>query len=143
MDQGAGPLKPFFSYSSQHHPLSVVRTEFIGDDDAVLVGFGADSRRLDVTDRAAVAAALRVWRDDLEVLEVAGHDWMSDPYAAETWLIQRPGQFTRHHRALQLPTGVVHFASGDHANLWAGFIDGAIESGVRAARQVGESLPAG
>ncbi|CAL9667364.1 Pseudooxynicotine oxidase [Streptomyces sp. enrichment culture] len=135
-----GPIKPFFAYSSQHHPLSVVRTEFLGEDDAVLVAFGADATRIDVNDREAVASALKVWRDDLEVLEVGGHDWMTDPHARETWLIQRPGQFTGHHRALQAPAGVLHFASGDYANIWAGFIDGAVESATRVARQVRESL---
>ncbi|WP_254076410.1 FAD-dependent oxidoreductase [Streptomyces sp. P3] len=28
----------------------------------------------------------------------------------------------------------MHFASSDHANVWAGFIDGAVESGTRVAR---------
>lgn len=135
-----GPVKPFFAYSSQHHPLSVVRTEFIGADDAVLVAFGADSTRIDVNDPQDVAKALQVWRNDLEVLEVGGHDWMADPYSQETWLIHRPGHFTRYHRALQERVGVLHFASSDHANIWAGFIDGAIESGTRVARQVQASL---
>ncbi|MEU1518467.1 NAD(P)/FAD-dependent oxidoreductase [Streptomyces sp. NPDC005811] len=135
-----GPVKPFFAYSSQHHPLAVVRTEFIGKDDAVLVGFGPDASRIDVEDPKAVDAALRVWRDDLEVLEAGGHDWMADPWSQETWLIQRPGQLTRHHRAQQENTGVLHFASGDHANIWAGFIDGAVESGLRVARTVRSEL---
>ncbi len=85
-------------------------------------------------------AALRVWRDDLEVLDVTGHGWMHDEYARETWLIQRPGQFTRHHAALQAPEGVLHFAGSDIANIWAGFFDGAIESAHRVAREVRESL---
>ncbi|MCP3424694.1 FAD-dependent oxidoreductase [Rothia sp. AR01] len=131
-----GPIKPFFAYSSQHHPLSVVRTEYLGEDDAVLVAFGADAGRIDVNDVEQVTEALRTWRDDLEVLETTGHDWMSDELAQETWLIQRPGQFTRYHAAQQRPEGRLHFASGDHANIWAGFIDGAIESGMRAAREI-------
>ena len=45
-----GPIKPFFAYSAQDKPLSVIRTEFVGEDDAVLVGFGADANRIDVTD---------------------------------------------------------------------------------------------
>ena len=131
-----GPIKPFFAYSSQHHPLAVVRTEIMGDDYAILVGFGPDATKLDVTDAKAVSDALKVWRDDLEVLEVGGYDWMSDPYAQETWQIQRPGQFTKYHLAQQASTGVLHFASADHANIWAGFIDGAIESGLRTAGQI-------
>ncbi|GAA3675318.1 flavin monoamine oxidase family protein [Arthrobacter ginkgonis] len=131
-----GPIKPFFAYSAQDKPLSVIRTEFVGEDDAVLVGFGADANRIDVTDKDQVQAAIRVWRDDLEVLEVTGHKWGEDPYAEETWQIQRPGQLTKYHAAQQASEGVLHFASSDTANIWAGFFDGAIESGLRAAREI-------
>jgi monoamine oxidase len=131
-----GPIRPFFAYSRASDPLSVVRTEYIGDDDAVLVGFGADSTRLDVTDRDAVQRALTVWRDDLKVLEVTGHDWMSDPYSRETWMMNRPNQVTRYLTAQQASEGVLHFAGSDIANLWAGFIDGAVETALRAAREI-------
>lgn len=131
-----GPIKPFFAYSSQHHPLALIRTEFIGDDHAIIVGFGADAAKLDVTDLHAIAEAIKVWRDDLEVLEVGGYDWMADEYAQQTWQIQRPGQLSKYHAAQQQNAGVLHFASSDIANIWAGFIDGAIESGFRAAREV-------
>lgn len=131
-----GPIEPFFAYSSAAHPLSVVRTEFLGEDDAVLVSFGADSRRISPHDVDAVRAALRVWRDDLEVLDVTGHDWMADPHSRETWLMQRPHQLTRYFAAQQRAEGVLHFAGSDYANVWAGFIDGAIESGLRVAREI-------
>ena len=65
-----------------------------------------------------------------------------DPYAGETWQIQRPGQLTRYHRAQQASEGALHFASGDIANIWAGFFDGAIESGLRAGRNVHAELKA-
>jgi monoamine oxidase len=135
-----GPIKPFFAYSSQDKPLSVIRTEFVGEKDAVLVGFGADANRIDVTDPAQIRGAIRVWRDDLEVLEVTGHKWGEDPYAEETWQIQRPGQLTKYHAAQQASEGPLHFASGDIANIWAGFFDGAIESGLRAGRLVHAEL---
>lgn len=131
-----GPIKPFFAYSSAGHPLSVVRTEFVGDDDAVLVSFGADATRIDPNDAGAVQEALRAWRDDLEVLEVTGHDWMADPYSGETWLMQRPGQLTSYLRGMQRSEGVLHYASSDNANVWAGFIDGAVESGLQVARDI-------
>ena len=137
-----GPIKPFFAYSTKDHPLSVVRTEFVGGEDAVLVAFGADARRIDVESIEAVQQALRTWRDDLEVLEIAAHDWNNDEYAGETWLIQRPGQYPEGQAELQRPEGAVHLASGDIANLWAGFFDGAIESGTRVAREVADALGA-
>lgn len=61
------------------HPFSVVRTEYVGDDDAVLVSFGADCSRLDLNDNDAIRCALTAWRDDLEVLEITKHDCMNDP----------------------------------------------------------------
>ncbi|MBE2998682.1 FAD-dependent oxidoreductase [Nocardiopsis sp. HNM0947] len=131
-----GPITPFFAYSSAQHPLSVVRTEFIGQDDAVLVAFGADSTRISPDDRDAVQKALNVWRDDLEVLDSTGHDWMADPLSGETWMIHRPGQVSRYLEEQQRSEGGLHFAGSDHANLWPGFIDGAVESGLRVARQI-------
>lgn len=132
----AGQVERFFAYSTQEHPLSVVKVEFIDNDSTVLVGFGPDHTAFDVTSIADAQRALNVWRDDLTVLEVTGHDWMSDPFAGETWQIHRPGQFTRDLEALQEPFGVIHFATSDNANLWGGFVDGAIESGLRAARRI-------
>ncbi|WP_331446707.1 FAD-dependent oxidoreductase [Streptomyces xanthochromogenes] len=37
---------------------------------------------------------------------------------------------------VQAPKGRLAFASGDIANGWSGYIDGAIESGARAAKDV-------
>ena len=33
-----------------------------------------------------------------------------------------------------------HFALSDNASLWGGFVDGAIESGLRESRRVARSL---
>jgi monoamine oxidase len=39
---------------------------------------------------------------------------------------------------LARPEGAVHFA-GDHTSLWSGWMQGAFESGVRAAREVAQA----
>ncbi|TFC49258.1 FAD-dependent oxidoreductase [Cryobacterium sp. TMT1-21] len=135
-----GAVTPFFAYASQRHPISVLKSEFISEDESVLIAFGPDHTMIDVTSIAQVQAALAVWRDDLEVLEVASHDWMKDPLSQNTWMVHRPNQLTRHLRDLQTPSGIVHFAGCDTADLWGGFIDGAIESGFREARRVAASL---
>jgi monoamine oxidase len=135
-----GLKKPFFAYSTGSHPLSVVRTEFVDGDTAVLVSFGADATKIDVTSVEAVQEALNVWRSDLEVVEVAAHDWNNDPFARETWLIHRPGAYSSSQAELRRPEGRVHLAGGDYANLWAGFFDGAIESGLTVAREVANEL---
>jgi monoamine oxidase len=41
---------------------------------------------------------------------------------------------TRSLADLQRPEGEVFFAGGDIANGWGGYLDGAIESGIRAGR---------
>ena len=79
---------------------------------------------------------MRVFLPDAEVEEVAGHDWVADEFSRGTWPVYRPRQLTRYLRALQQPEGRVILAGSETANGWCGFIDGAIESGLRAARQV-------
>src|SRR6266496_1681825 len=135
-----GRVSRFFAYASQRHPISVLKTEFADDDATILVGFGPDHTQLDVTSVAGVQAAVGALRPGLEVVEVAAHDWMNDPLSRTTWMTHRPGQLTRDLAGLQRPAGVVHFASSDNASLWGGFVDGAIESGLREARRVAAAL---
>ncbi|MDJ0339034.1 NAD(P)/FAD-dependent oxidoreductase [Cryobacterium sp. PH31-O1] len=135
-----GRLPRFFAYASGHHAISVLKSEFVEEDHTILVGFGADHSALDLTSVEQVQDALRVWRDDLEVIGVAAHDWMKDPLSQNTWMTHRPGQLTRDLRELQQADGVLHFAGCDTADLWGGFIDGAIESGLREAHLVSGSL---
>ncbi len=135
-----GRVPRFFAYASQRHPISVLKTEFVDDDATVLVGFGPDHTQLDVTSIAGVQAAVDAMRPGLKVVEVAAHDWMKDPLSRTTWMTHRPGQLTRDLVELQRPAGVVHLASSDNASLWGGFVDGAIESGLREARRVAAAL---
>jgi monoamine oxidase len=49
--------------------------------------------------------------------------------------MRRPGQLTSHYPAIQQPHGRLAFATADIASGWNGLVDGAIESGLRAAEQ--------
>ena len=71
-----------------------------------------------------------------EVLAATAHDWLRDEFSLGTWAIHRPGWYTRHHAAMQAPEGRVLLAGSDLANGWAGFIDGAIETGITAAARL-------
>ena len=139
-----GHVPRFFAYASQHDPLSVLKAEFYASDDdgdyTILVAFGPDHTRIDLNDLAGLQAAVDAFRPGIEITEVTAHDWMSDPYSRNTWMTHRPGQLTRDLADLQQPQGALHFATTDNANLWGGFIDGAIESGLREARRVAEAL---
>lgn len=142
--RAAGHLPRFFAYASQHDPISVLKAEFYCSDErgdsTILVGFGPDHTRIDLDDLAGIQAAVDACRPGVTVVEATAHDWMTDPLARTTWMTHRPGQLTRDLAELQQPAGAVHFATTDNANLWGGFVDGAIESGLREAKRIAEEL---
>ena len=86
--------------------------------------------------KAAVQEVLRRFLPEAEVVSTLAYDWNLDPYSLGTWCILRKGQMTKYLAALREPHGRVHFAGGDFALGWRGFIDGAIESGNREAHAV-------
>ncbi|MET9928540.1 MULTISPECIES: NAD(P)/FAD-dependent oxidoreductase [unclassified Streptomyces] len=91
---------------------------------------------LGISNRRQIQESLRRWAPDAEVLAVRGHDWGNDPYARGGWTYKRPGQLTGALRTVQRPVGRLAFAGSDIATGWSGWVDGAIESGLRAAGQV-------
>jgi monoamine oxidase len=62
------------------------------------------------------------------------HDWKSDEFAQGTWGVHRPGWYTTHHAEMQRPEGRVILSNSDWADGWAGFVDGALESGKHGGR---------
>ena len=75
-------------------------------------------------------------RDLFEV----GHSkmWHDDEFAGGAFAIFTPGQQTRLYEAIIAPEGRVHIA-GEHASLRHAWIQGAIESGLRAASEIHEA----
>ena len=115
------------------HPFGYVVTDKLcGDGSQILIGFGTDAGRCDPTDVDAVQRALDAVLPGYEVLDATAHNWVDDEYARGTWAIHRPGWYTAFHAEMQRPEGRLRLAGSDIANGWAGFIDGAIESGIEA-----------
>jgi monoamine oxidase len=72
----------------------------------------------------------------LDCFEVgASWMWHDDPYAGGAFALFEPSQQGLLHDAIVAPEGRIHFA-GEHASLAHAWIQGAIESGLRAAREV-------
>ncbi|MGH2869815.1 MAG: flavin monoamine oxidase family protein [Solirubrobacteraceae bacterium] len=117
------------------HPFGYLNTEELFDDGTqLLIGFGPDAERCDVSDTLALQCALDEMLPGYEALGSTAHDWLADEFSRGTWAIHRPGWYEHHHAAMQRPEGNVLLAGSDLANGWAGFIDGAIESGLRSGR---------
>jgi monoamine oxidase len=126
----------FFALAPSRYGLTYLSAECTSGGDTLLVGFGPDASALDPADRDAVAEAIRLLVPGAEVVEVHAHDWTSDEFSCGTWSMPRPRATTRYLRELQQPEGRVFLAGSDVASGWNGFIDGAIESGLSAARAV-------
>ena len=131
-----GEHEPFVALAPGTAPITLAQVDSVGAGETVVVLFGPDAAVLDGNDTSAVQAALRQWLPEVEVIEAASHDWVTDALAGETWPMLRPGQLTGALAELQRPEGRVVLAGSDYASGWMGFIDGAIESGLRAARLV-------
>ena len=115
------------------HPFGYLSSEVLVDDGTqLMIGFGGDAERCDPADLAGMQASLDETLPGYEVLDATAHDWLADEFSRGTWAIHRPGWYTHHHAAMRRPEGKVILAGSDLANGWAGFIDGAIESGLRA-----------
>jgi monoamine oxidase len=115
------------------HPFGYLDTELLlGDGTQLQIGFGIDAQRCDPGDAAALQRSLDEILPGYELVAATAHDWLADEYARGTWAIHRPGWYTHHHAEMRRPEGRVLLTGSDLANGWAGFIDGAIESGLEA-----------
>ncbi|MFE5913527.1 flavin monoamine oxidase family protein [Streptomyces wedmorensis] len=139
-----GEIEPFHAFAPVgKNPVNAARVEHRHDGDTLVVCFASDASALDGTDPEAVQAALRTFVPDIEVVATAVHDWVGDEFSRGTWVHHRPGDLTRAVPLLREPHGRIHFAGGDIAALGVGGIDGAIESGSQAARNVAAALADG
>jgi monoamine oxidase len=92
--------------------------------------------------KAIISEFEKVFQPGCEVSAYLLHDWATDPFSKGLWSSYRGLGMSRHLAALQKSHGAVFFASSDWADGWRGFIDGALESGKRAARSAAEVLDA-
>jgi len=61
--------------------------------------------------------------------------WSTEPWTRGAFALYRPGQMTTLMPVLASAESGLHFA-GEHTSIWTGWMEGALESGERAAREV-------
>jgi monoamine oxidase len=85
----------------------------------------------------------RIHPEALETFEVGTSKmWHDDEFAGGAFALFDPGQQTLLHDLIMQPEGRIHFA-GEHTSLCHAWIQGAIESGLRAAHEVNTGGSAG
>jgi monoamine oxidase len=117
-------------------PLVWASSEYDLGDSQLMVTFSAPQNGLSTVDHQSVQAAVEHHFPGATVVEYIEHDWAADPYTKGTWMCNPPGQLSTQASALQASEGRVHFANADIATRWIGWIDGALESGARAASAI-------
>ncbi len=139
--QVAGDVGNLGVFAPESEPINWVATVEHGPGGSLLVVFGHDPARFAGQSPAAMQRMLERLVPGVQVERVLGWDWTDDPLARGTWSVLAPGQPARQlPEALRRSEGRLFFASGDSAIAWRGFIDGAIESAYRAAREIDAAL---
>jgi monoamine oxidase len=64
--------------------------------------------------------------------------WLNETFTGGSYMALAPGQVTAHWPTLFTPAGRLFFA-GEHATIYQGFMEGAVESGQRAAKNIMEN----
>lgn len=65
------------------------------------------------------------------------HVWADDEWTRGCYgCLMTTGGWTEYGRALREPVGPLHWAGAETATVWNGYMDGAVQSGERAAREV-------
>lgn len=131
-----GEHPAFVALGGADWPLNFFQSEYVDSGRTFVIGFGPDASLIEPDDAGGVQAVLNRLVPDAVVVESVGHNWVGDPFSQETWSMHRTGYLTSSLAALQRPLGRVHFAGSDIADGWGGFIDGAIDSGLKAAREI-------
>lgn len=117
----------------------------LGGAPGVLVGFFEGSHadaaaRLDVVERQNLAVADLVGYFGAAAAHPVAYierDWAQEEFSGGCYgAFTAPGTLTRFGQALREPIGPLHWAGTETATRWTGYIDGAVQSGHRAAREV-------
>lgn len=131
-----GVTEPFVAFGGSDWPLNFFQGEYPEEDSIIVIGFGPDAGALDPSDPQAVQNVIGRLIPGARVSAVAGHDWVADEFAGETWPMHKPGFLSLALAEFHEGEGRLRFAGADYAHGWGGFIDGAIESGLTQARRI-------
>ena len=129
-----GPVGYGFDNSPPDGSLGVLAGFVGGDANVHYSAMSAADRRSAVLQQYATVLG------DKRFLSPVGYfdkDWIDEPFVrgGPTGLFG-PGALVAYGPALRTPVGRIHWAGTETSDYWAGYMDGAVRSGERVAREV-------
>lgn len=135
-----GVGEPSIGFAGAGHLISNIQTEYTeGADEQLMVAFGPEAGTDGLPSEQMLASAVRDYFPGATVVDVIGHPWTADEPSQGTWTVLPPSRSELVARLMQ-SEGRLIFAGDATSPGWNGFIDGAIASGLRAAREAAELL---
>lgn len=128
------PIRAVFDDGSHDGKHAALVAFIVGDAARDCSKLDPDQRKGHVLDALA-----RIFDTDdaKRAVDYVDKDWTSDEWAGGCYTgIMPPGVMTSVGHALRAPCGRIHFAGTEAATKWAGYFDGAITSGERAADEI-------
>jgi monoamine oxidase len=128
-----GPVKAMFDASPASGTPGVLLGFIDGDDARALSDQPVAQRR-----QAALKSYVRYFGSQA----ANPRHYLDLPWERERWTrgcpvgVTPPGVITEYWPALRAPVGRIHWAGTETATVWAGYMDGAVQSGKRAAQEV-------
>ena len=81
-------------------------------------------------------AAKGVWVVRFEPVGDFSVAWRNERFTGGAWAAPAPGQVTEFFSVLRRPAGRIHLAGEHTDDLYPGYMEGAVRSGVRAAAEI-------
>jgi monoamine oxidase len=128
-----GPVKVVFDNSPPSGSPGVLLAFLEGENARILNRASADDRRA-----AVVAGLVRFFGPKAAaVTEYVELDWSEEQWTRGCYGAHFPcGVWTQYGPALREPCGRIHWAGAETATIWSGYMDGALQSGARAATEI-------
>ncbi|HET8911820.1 MAG TPA: flavin monoamine oxidase family protein [Ktedonobacteraceae bacterium] len=135
-----GAVRITFDNSPEDGSSGVLLAFIEGDQGRIWGAASTEDRRAAALDNLTLYFGEQA-RQPIEYMEVdwAGQEFSRGGYAG----YMSPGAWTSYGKALREPIGPLHWAGTETATVWNGYMDGAVQSGERAAAEVLAALQGG
>lgn len=133
----AGPFSPVFDGTPEGAAHGVLTGFLAGDAARAWTGRTPDDRR-----RAVIETLIRILGPEAaRPIDYAENDWLAEEWSGGCYAgLMAPATLTAFGPAIRERAGLVHFAGTETSLESAGYVEGALESGERAAREVAAAL---